>query len=98
MSAQFRAEAKLDAIALLVATLDRDCEGWSYLISHLKTREDALRALAGMTSIASALAEQAYGDPRELVAQWGALAAREIDVPNPPHPQNAEERRRRGKP
>lgn len=87
---QFRAEAKLDAVALFVACLERDEQGWQYLLSSLKTRDEALRALAGMTSLCTSLAQMAFDDPvRDLVQPWAAMVAREFQLCSP----DAEERR-----
>jgi hypothetical protein len=80
---QFRANAKLDAVALFVACLNRDEEGWQVLLSSLETRADALRAVAGLASLCTSLATMAFEDPHDLAQQWAAMVARELQLPSP---------------
>lgn len=85
-------DAKLDACAFLVASLDRDGEGLTFLLQSLETREDCERVIVGLTCLAHSLASMAFADPRLLVEQWARAVVDEANKP----PGNANERRLRG--
>lgn len=83
-------DAKMDACAFLIASLDRDGEGLTFLLQSLETREDHERVIVGLTCLAHSLAAMSFADPRQLVQQWARTVVDEANRP----PRNADERRR----
>lgn len=77
---EFNLGARLDSAAFLIATLDRDHEGYGYLVDSLETRADCLRVITGLSSLCASLAEAGFYNPRDLVAQWARLTAAEAAV------------------
>jgi hypothetical protein len=96
MTKSVSAEAELTAIALVMATLERDAAGCSYLLRSLETTDQLRDALGGVVALAASVAESAYDDPQRLCRQWARLVAAELDITptSQTPPRNAEQRRR----